>query len=72
MQTFKYTSGMWQVEAKLENAGDTKRLAIISALAGNGSGSIATKHTVVFEHTPGFDEIEEAKAHAQRILMYSH
>lgn len=72
MQTFKYTSGMWRVEAKLEDAGGSKRLAIISALAGNGKGEIATRHTLVFDHTPGCDEIEEAKSHAQRILMNSH
>jgi hypothetical protein len=72
MHTFKYTSGMWKIEAKLENVGDSKRLAIISALAGNVEDGIETKHTVVFDHVPGCDEIEEAKAHTQRILMKGH
>jgi hypothetical protein len=72
MHIFKYTSGIWRVEARLENAGSSKRLAIISALAENGKSEIEAKHTFVFDHIPGCDEIEEAKSHAQRLLMNSH
>lgn len=72
MHTFNYTSGIWRVEAKLGDAGDRKRLAIISALAGEGDDEIIAKHTLVFDHIPGCDEIEETKSHAERLLMKTH
>lgn len=69
MHTFHCTPGIWRVEAKLGNAGDSKRLAVISALAGEGDDEITAKHTLVFDHVPGCDEIEETKAYAERLLM---
>lgn len=72
MHTFNYTSGIWRVEAKIGDAGDSKRLAVISALAGEGNSEIIAKHTLVFDHVPGFDEVAETKAYADRLLMKTH
>ena len=72
MQTIKYTSGIWNIEATIQKAGDSIRLAIISAMAGKGKDAIESKHTVVFEHVQGCDEIAEAKAHVQRIVANAH
>ena len=60
------------MEAKLDDAGDSKRLAIISALAGEGADEIIARHTLIFDHIPGCDEIEETKAYAERLLMKTH
>lgn len=72
MHTFNYTSGIWKVEAKLGDAGDSKRLAIISALAGEGDDEIIAKYTLVFDHVTGCDEIEETNTYAERLLMKTH
>ena len=72
MQTIKYTSGIWNVEAQVQEVGESNRLAIISAMAGKGKDTIESKHTVVFEHVPGCDELDEAKAHTMRVVMNAH
>ncbi len=72
MQTIKFTSGIWNIEAKVQNIGDSIRLAIISAVAGKGEEAIESKHTVVFEHMPGSDEISEAKACMQQVVLNGH
>jgi hypothetical protein len=72
MQTVKYISGIWSVEATIRKTGHRNRLAIISAIAGKGQGAIEPKHTVVFEHTPGCDEVAETKACMQGILLNAH
>jgi hypothetical protein len=36
MHRFEYTPGIWKVETRLQNAGGSKRLAIISARPTNG------------------------------------
>lgn len=72
MQTIKYTSGIWDIETKIQKIGDLSRLAIVSAIAGTGDETIESKHTVVFEHTPGCDEADEAKALTLRVMMNAH
>jgi hypothetical protein len=72
MQTIKHTSGIWNIEAKIQKIGDSNRLAIISAMAGTGEETIESKHTVVFEHLPGCDEVAEAKACMQRVVLNGH
>lgn len=72
MQTLRYKTGIWNVEAQLQQVDENKRLAVISAMAGEGKDAMQSKHTVVFEHTPGCDELEETKAYAQRILMNTY
>jgi hypothetical protein len=71
MHTFKFTTGMWNVEARLEDAGDRKRIAMVSARTNEGR-SAASRHILVFEHDPGCDEIEEAKTHTERVLNEWH
>ena len=72
MQTIKHTSGIWNIEATIQKTGDSNRLAIISAMAGTGEEVAASKHTVVFEHMPGCDEVAEAKACMQRVISNGH
>jgi hypothetical protein len=60
------------VEAILYTLSDTSRMAIISAVAGKGAGAIRSTHTVVFDHAPGCDDVEEAKGLTQRVLSHSH
>lgn len=72
MQTLKYQSGIWMVEATLYKLSEVSRMATISAAAGQGKAAICSKHTVVFEHAPGSDDMEEAKGLTQRILKHSH
>lgn len=72
MQTLKYTSGKWKIEARVQDAGDNKRLAVISALTDEGNVSPESRHTVVFDHIPGCDEVEEMKAQIDRALIRSH
>jgi hypothetical protein len=72
MQTIKYESGIWRIEARLQDVDDSKRMAIVSAVAGEGDDAIESKHTVVFGHIPGCDEIEEAKTFASQVVMRGH
>lgn len=72
MQTIKYESGIWRIEAKLLDVDDSKRMAIVFAVAGEGKDAIESKHTVVFEHLPGCDEIEEANAFTSQAVMRGH
>ncbi len=72
MQTIHYTSGIWNIQAQVQDAGDSNRLAIISAMAGEGDGAIVSKHTVVFEHIEGCDEADEARTHALRVVVNGH
>jgi hypothetical protein len=72
MQTIRYSSGIWNIETKVQEVGEKNRLAIISAMAKSGEGTVESKHTVVFEHIPGVDEVDEAKAHSLRVLMNTH
>lgn len=60
------------VEAILYTLSDKSRMAIISAVAGHGESAIHSKHTVVFDHALGCDEVEEAKGLTQRVLSHSH
>ncbi|MGV3741678.1 MAG: hypothetical protein ACO1NO_05165 [Burkholderiaceae bacterium] len=69
MQTIKYESGIWNIEARIQNAGRSTKVAVISAMMGTGDEAIESKHTVVFEHTPGCDEVAEAKACVQRVVQ---
>lgn len=68
MHRFEYTTGIWRVETRLQDAGNSKRLAMISACPANGKNTHASKHTLVFDHLPGCDEVEEAKMHTRRVL----
>jgi ureidoglycolate hydrolase len=72
MQTINYKMGMWHVVATLQDVDDSKRIAVISATLGEGEEAVKSKHTVVFEHVPGCDEIEEAKAFVSQALLRSH
>ena len=72
MHTFEYTVGMWNVQTSLEDAGDSKRLAIISARTGKAPDAMTSRHIVVFEHDPECDDIEEAKTHTERALNGWH
>ena len=72
MQTIRYESGIWNIEARIQKAGDSTRVAVISAMAGTGGEAIESKHTVVFEHVPGCDEVAEAKAYVQRVVQKGH
>lgn len=72
MQTLKYESGMWNVEATLQDVDDGKRLATVFAMAGEGEEAMTSKHTIVFEHASHRDAIEEVKAQIQKVLMNSH
>jgi hypothetical protein len=72
MHTFKHTIGIWNVETSLEDAGDSKRLAIISAHLSKERSQASSRHTLVFHHDSGCDDIEEAKMHAERILKEGH
>jgi hypothetical protein len=72
MQTLKYKSGMWNVEATLQDVDDNKRLATVFAMAGEGEEAMSSQHTIVFEHASHRDEIEEVKAHILRVLVNSH
>jgi hypothetical protein len=72
MQTIKYAAGIWNIEATIQKAGDRNRLAVISAMAGKGNEAIESKHTVVFEHMHGCDEVAEAKACVRRLLLKAY
>jgi hypothetical protein len=72
MQVVKCGIGMWNVEAKLEDMNDSKRMAIISAMAELDRGPIESKHVVVFDHIQGCDDAEETKAVMNRILRKAH
>ncbi len=72
MQTIKYVTGIWNIEAKIQKAGHRNRLAIISAMTGTGNEAIESKHTVVFEHMQGCDEAAEAKKHVQRAVSKAY
>ena len=71
MQTLRFESGMWRIEATLQDVDDSKRMAIIYAVAGEGEEAIESKHTAVFEHSPGCDEFEEAKALVRQVVTQS-
>lgn len=60
------------MEAVFHELSERSRMAIITAVAGRGEGAIRSKHTVVFDHAFGRDEVEEAKELAQRVLKHSH
>ena len=53
-------TGVWHVVPTLQDADDSKRLAIIPATTESGDGAVESKHAVVFEHAPRREEIEEA------------
>jgi hypothetical protein len=72
MQTIKYTSGIWDIEAKIQDIGDNNRLAIVSAIAGEGEMKTESKHTIVFEHISGCDEVDEAKVLASQVITRAH
>lgn len=72
MQTIEYELGIWRIAATLQDVDDSKRMAIVSAVAGEGDEAIESKHTVVYEHVPGCDEVEEAKTFASQAVMRSH
>lgn len=72
MKIIRYTFGIWNIEAQVQKIDAYNRLAIVSAMAGTGTDSIESKHTVVFEHIPGRDEVDEAKAHTLQAMMHAH
>ncbi len=72
MKFVKYDVGIWKAEASVEDVGDNKRLATISAVAGEKGQAAESKHTVVFDHVQGNDEIEEVKMIMARVLSASH
>lgn len=72
MQILKCNIGIWQVEARVEHVDGSKLMAVISATAKRGDCPIESKHTVVFDHIQGCDQIEETKAMMQRLLGGAH
>jgi hypothetical protein len=68
MQMITCKIGMWEVEARMENVGEDKVVAVISAVADRGDSDKESKHVVVFDHIKGCDQVEEAKEVMQRVL----
>ena len=72
MQIIKCNIGHWQVEAKMRDVDCGTRLAMFSALAKHADRTVESRHTVVFDHVQGCDQLEEAKAMMQRVLNRTH
>jgi hypothetical protein len=56
----------------VEDVGDSKLMAVISAMAGHGNNAIESRHTVVFDHMQGCDRVEETKEMMKRVLKEAH
>lgn len=69
MQTIYYTSGIWNIEARVQDAANSHRLSMISAMEDQGDRVVVSTHTVLFEHIEGCDEVEEAKMHALHAVI---
>lgn len=72
MQTITCDVGMWKAKACVEEVGDSKWMAVISATAGEEDKAIELRHTVVFERVKGTDMTEEIKALINKVLAHCH
>lgn len=72
MHIIKCNIGHWRVEARMKDVDRGTRLAIFSAMAEHAGGTVESRHTVVFDHVQGCDQLEEAKAMMQRVLNRAH
>jgi hypothetical protein len=68
MQTFSYTIGSWHAEAKLQEVGEGKLMAIISVSDKKDTAATGSKHTVVFDHQRGKDKNEETEVLVRRLI----
>lgn len=69
MQLVKCSIGNWEAEARIQEVDNGKTLAIISAHDQHSHHLAESKHTVVFEHQPGYDRMEETKNLMQKIFL---
>ena len=72
MQTITCDVGIWRAQARVNEVGECKWMAVISATAGERDKAIESRHTVVFEHAKGIDATEEIKALIRQVLTHSH
>lgn len=68
MQTLKCKLGNWRAEAIVQQIEKDKLMAVISVTDESGAVKGGSKHTVVFEHEAGKDELEETEDWVKRIL----
>jgi hypothetical protein len=69
MQTLNCKVGHWRAEARVQEIEVGKLMAVISVTDDSGTVKGGSKHTVVFEHEAGSDQLEETRELVQRILQ---
>jgi hypothetical protein len=69
MQFLECTIGTWTAQARIQDADNGKVMAVISACNKRSGNPTESKHTVVFDHQPGCDKLEETRILLQKILQ---
>ncbi|MDB5729174.1 MAG: hypothetical protein JWQ00_2379 [Noviherbaspirillum sp.] len=69
MQTLDCNVGTWRAHAHVQEVETGKLMAVISVTDDSGKAAGDSRHTVVFEHQPGYEPLEETRLLVQRLLQ---
>jgi hypothetical protein len=68
MQDLRYTLGNWQANARVQQIGSGKLMAIISVSDRQEDAKVQSRHTAVVEHEEGQDSVEVTRRLVQRLI----
>ncbi len=69
MQFLECNIGTWKAQARIQEIDSGKIMAVISTRDRSNANAIQSRHTLVFDHQPGSDQVEETKIQLQKILQ---
>ncbi len=69
MQYLECNIGTWKAQARIQEADGGKIMAVISTRDQSSANAGESVHTLVFDHEPGSDRLEETKMQLKKILQ---